>query len=306
MLEQFYKEQKQQSDKLKSLPLSRFRLKPPVLKGAQAAIVRKLVPWLVQLLQPGSWHWGTWKGHGSHDGSGRVLQMPLPESCVPACLFEAASCHFLGSMWHTCCNLHGWKPEKYALQPKVHLFQELCSQGIQPSQGWVYRKEDFGGSLAAMAHIEGAVDIALSTSRTCLSRFCTNAHPPSLMAYQADPWSSSVWAAWCCCLGVWRSCIWAEISVFSNGMGTRCFIFVGNMHFMVITTTLSWCQWVHQRQLHGWVKNMLHIWWKHVLIEWRPPPTFLISVGASETATSGWGNRLACLCHLHCQHFCTY
>ena len=50
MLLEFYKRQGQKSDKLKCLPESRFRLKPPVLK-AQAASIRKMVPWFVQLLK---------------------------------------------------------------------------------------------------------------------------------------------------------------------------------------------------------------------------------------------------------------
>ena len=50
MLQAFYKEKGMQSDRLKALPLTRFRLTPPILK-AQAATVRKIVPWLVQLLR---------------------------------------------------------------------------------------------------------------------------------------------------------------------------------------------------------------------------------------------------------------
>ena len=44
-------------------------------------------------------------------------------------------------------QLHDLNPDRYALLPKMHMFQELCSQGIQPSQGWLYREEDLGEIL---------------------------------------------------------------------------------------------------------------------------------------------------------------
>ena len=88
-------------------------------------------------------------------------------------------------------KLHKLKPDKYALLPKMHLFQELCSIGIQPSDGSLYREEDFGGSLAQMAHREGGPDTALSTSRLCLSRFCLNALPPSLRSSAGGSSSSA-------------------------------------------------------------------------------------------------------------------
>ena len=37
-------------------------------------------------------------------------------------------------------QLHALKSDQYALLPKMHMFQELCSQGIQPSQGWLPRE----------------------------------------------------------------------------------------------------------------------------------------------------------------------
>ena len=50
LLQHFYREEKLRSDRLKCLPVTRYRHKPPFLK-AQAATVRKMVPWLLQLLK---------------------------------------------------------------------------------------------------------------------------------------------------------------------------------------------------------------------------------------------------------------
>ena len=178
LLQDFYKRQKMRSDKLKSLPTTRFRYKPPFLK-AQAATVRKMVPWLVELLK---FLDATIEEH-------RMViagMMALNEcyKCLSNASFSADHLKNQAAIFGTnVANLHGLNPDRYALKPKMHLFQELCSQGIQPSQGWLYREEDFGGSLVSMAHKEGGIDTALSTSRTCLSRFCISAAPPSIVEH---------------------------------------------------------------------------------------------------------------------------
>ena len=184
MLRAFYKEQGMQSDKVTALPLTRFRLTPLVLK-AQAAIVMKIAPWLVQLL--------------------RVLSFEVEEQKMVMVAVMAFGERY-GCLSHTfnkgadylqkqaaifgenVASLHRLNSDRYALKPKTHLFQELCSQEIRPSQSWLYREEDLGGSLAEMAHKEGGPDTALSTSRTCLDRYCISASPPSI---GAPPSSSS-------------------------------------------------------------------------------------------------------------------
>ena len=179
----FYKKQGMQSDRLKSLPTTRYRHRPPFLK-AQAATVRKMVPWFVQLLQ-------------YLDEHRRVIiaMMALHEcyKCLskdskhpPEYLQQQAS--VFGTQ---VASLHNQYPEKYSLLPKMHMFQELCSQGIRPSQTWLYREEDFGGSLAHLAHKEGGVDSALSSSKTCLMRFCISAPPPTLMPAMGSGAASS-------------------------------------------------------------------------------------------------------------------
>ena len=178
MLQAFYKEKGMQSDRLKALPLTRFRLTPPILK-AQAATVRKIVPWLVQLLRFLSFEVEEHK-------LVMVAVMALGEcyKCLSHTFNKGAD--YLQKQaaifGENVASLHRLNPDRYALKPKMHLFQELCSQGIRPSQSWLYREEDFGGSLAEMAHKEGGPDTALSTSRTCLHRYCISASPPSIGA----------------------------------------------------------------------------------------------------------------------------
>ena len=96
MLLAFYKEQGFKSDKLKSLPCTRFRFKPPVLK-AQAATIRKMIPWFVFLMKYPD-------VHNEEHKAVMVATMALGQcyKCLshtcqrPAAylIFEAAGCHF--------------------------------------------------------------------------------------------------------------------------------------------------------------------------------------------------------------------
>ena len=187
LLLDFYKKERMQSDKLKSLPFTRFRHKPPVLK-AQAATVRKMVPWFVQLLKyldPGNdEHRKVMIGMLALNECYKCLSRTSSHS--PDYLKEQASVFGIQA-----ASLHAQDPDKYALHPKMHLFQELCSQHIRPSHFWLYREEDFGGSLAEMAHRDGGLDSALSSSRTCLMRFCISAPPPTLVSHSRGAASSS-------------------------------------------------------------------------------------------------------------------
>ena len=49
LMDRWYRDNKVATDRLKSLPVTRFRTKPPCLNG-QGAIVRKLVPFFVHLM----------------------------------------------------------------------------------------------------------------------------------------------------------------------------------------------------------------------------------------------------------------
>ena len=60
---------------------------------------------------------------------------------------------------------------QFRLKPKLHLWLHLCSDGCRPSRFWVYRDEEFGGSVARRAHRRGGILSVQALSRTVLQRF---------------------------------------------------------------------------------------------------------------------------------------
>ena len=70
---------------------------------------------------------------------------------------------------HKHCNpLDG---RQFRMKPKLHLWLHLCSDGSRPSRFWVYRDEEFGGSVARRAHRRGGILSVQVVSRNVLQRF---------------------------------------------------------------------------------------------------------------------------------------
>ena len=190
LIRQYYKEGKHSSDVLKALPESRFRKTPPFLK-AQGATIRKLIPFFSELTS-------TWnlEEHGDEAVAAKAAMQCLSK-CY-SCLSHAPDAPGPDVLKHEAIKfkaqvvaLHNSKPNAYALPPKMHWFEELASEGHNPSDTWNYRDEDFGGSLARMSHREGGVQSVLSVSRTCLSRFMMRTHAPDLSKVGAASAASS-------------------------------------------------------------------------------------------------------------------
>ena len=147
------------------------------------------MPWLVQLMK--------WL-----DASNPEHLMVITATMALAECYKCLSSSWVGPEGHLrhqgsifgdqVSKLHALNADRYALLPKMHMFQELCSQGIRPSQFWLYREEDFGGSLASMSHRSGGAETALASSRTCLMRFCMTAPVPSMCVRRPGEPSSSV------------------------------------------------------------------------------------------------------------------
>lgn len=57
----------------------------------------------------------------------------------------------------------------FRIKPKMHFFLHLCSDGGNPAKHWCYRDEDFGGSIAKVAHRRGGLDKPQSLSNRVLS-----------------------------------------------------------------------------------------------------------------------------------------
>ena len=68
----------------------------------------------------------------------------------------------------------------WKFKPKFHMAQELCEfDQVNPSLSWVYRDEDYGGSIAASAKHRGGLNSATATSRNVLTKFISSNQVPT-------------------------------------------------------------------------------------------------------------------------------
>jgi hypothetical protein len=70
--------------------------------------------------------------------------------------------------------LHDIDDRAFRIKPKLHLFLHITSDGSRPALYWNYRDEDWGGSVARLAHRQGGAVTALSCSSRVLSHFVQN------------------------------------------------------------------------------------------------------------------------------------
>lgn len=98
----------------------------------------------------------------AHEFSPSVLQQECTKFCL---LYGALEEQYDGSLWK--------------VKPKFHLWQELCMSGSNPSDHWVYRDEDFGGSIASVGRRRGGSNTAESTGAAVLQKF-RGKHEPFL------------------------------------------------------------------------------------------------------------------------------
>eukprot|EP00971_Amphidinium_carterae_P314516 6251687-Amphidinium_carterae.1 len=62
------------------------------------------------------------------------------------------------------------------------MFLELGVLGVNPSDVWLYRDEDFGGSLAKMGRVQGGHTSASSCSKLVLDKFRIKEQLPAILA----------------------------------------------------------------------------------------------------------------------------
>lgn len=169
------------SDRLKNLPFGRFRGRPPCLK-AQGATVRRLVGFGLALVQ----RWDD--DDDDFDEEHRLVKGAMQDlhRCYD-CLREGPDSLPLDELRLAASNfglklvaLNDLSADDYAVPPKLHQFQELAMEGCRPSRIWLYRSEDFAGSLARMAHRRGGRETAQATSSLALARFCAKQPVPNL------------------------------------------------------------------------------------------------------------------------------
>ena len=163
------------NDRLKALPLSRFKPKGqrPALK-ASAGQIRTLVPYFVALTS--SWMEDMFSAREWAEI--RLVQRACVDlSCCYDCLSlsQPRPLSLLMeksiSFSQLLVQLEEMRWTRYTITPKLHLFLELTAEACRPSLSWCYREEDFGGFLAGVARRQGGQDSALATSRNTLLCF---------------------------------------------------------------------------------------------------------------------------------------
>ena len=196
LMERFFKDQKEQSDKLKSC------LWLASGSNKQLKSSKRKQP-LSGSLCPGWWSWCNtctmavrrirrwwqlqWPWQSATNASPKIMFLNL--------LTWSRKLPILERMWHGCmawsltitpfnpkCNYsRNCAPKTYSL-PRVSFTGKRILAAIW--QAWLTQKEVWTAGLA--------------TSKSCLLKFCANAHLPSLMAFQAAPGTSSASESWCC------------------------------------------------------------------------------------------------------------
>ncbi len=72
-------------------------------------------------------------------------------------------------------------PLAWRVKPKVHLWLELCQEGIDATSTWTYRDEDFGGFLAQLSKRRGGKLTVAAASSSFLRRFLMKQPVPRLV-----------------------------------------------------------------------------------------------------------------------------
>lgn len=60
---------------------------------------------------------------------------------------------------------------KWVMKPKFHMLAEIALAGDKPSDNWVYRDEEAGGTMARVAHAKGGPVNQWSIATRVLNKF---------------------------------------------------------------------------------------------------------------------------------------
>lgn len=152
---------------------------PPKLRG-KGAEVRYLVPWAKQaaerLLDD---------DRGMEAAAKQVCV--LLSGCYDALRTDTFDTSVLAERSRKMClllvALESVAPfPEWRIKPKLHLFQELAEMtGTCPSDCWLYRDEDFGGSLAQLSRRRGGHNRPHTTGLTVLTKFGAKHRVPCIV-----------------------------------------------------------------------------------------------------------------------------
>ena len=178
LIQEFYTRNKTE-DQLQDLTFLMIKQKDGAKLRSQAAKARALIPFALELcmsvLDPSDLFENTMQQAALHmvqaykhlsvavfDAD--IFQYHVRQFLVFWLALEEASPVF--GLWRT--------------KPKFHLLAELSLTKNCPSQQWVYRDEDFGGTAAKLSRRRGGKNSVLSTGRSFLLKFYCNNKVPML------------------------------------------------------------------------------------------------------------------------------
>lgn len=152
--------------------------KAPKLRG-KAAEVRHLVPFVSQVADR------LLRREDTFEATAAAIARQLHEcyTMLAADVFDsqalAGGSRRLCLLWVS-LEKHAVAPN-WRIKPKMHLFQELCElTQTNPSHCWVYRDEDFGGTIAQLSRRRGGHHRPHLTSRAVLAKFQAKHRVPVL------------------------------------------------------------------------------------------------------------------------------
>eukprot|EP00971_Amphidinium_carterae_P335580 6471519-Amphidinium_carterae.1 len=158
--------------------MTSFNTQPPKLRG-YAGHIRKAIPFFAWLVE----QWPNQLEAVSQEQTLLMQAMQALAACYDCLSHSSKGDLKLQTTIFACLfkQLHGLSPAKYHPRPKLHMFLELGAMGVNPSDVWLYREEDFGGSLAKMGRVQGGHTTAASSSKLVLDKFRIKERLPAIL-----------------------------------------------------------------------------------------------------------------------------
>lgn len=137
--------------------------KPPKLRGS-AACCRALVPFAARIARTELDRNNAKELAmiSAAESLQRCYECLAPDPARPEGFLKQHSILF--AQQYKALSLHAANDLDWRMKPKFHIWLELCSENSCPSRFWCYRDEDYGGTVAALAHSRGGASNAHAMS----------------------------------------------------------------------------------------------------------------------------------------------
>ena len=160
---------------------SEKKKRPPKLKG-NAATARALIPFASQiaaeLLDDADPKEAAMKDAAKHLHNCYEALRGSNKACSHEALYESSK-NF--ALQYDALHLAAGRKASWRPMPKMHLFLELCSQRCDPEKFWLYRDEDFGGSVAKQSRMKGRWKKVGAFGKHALDMFRMKNSPPRII-----------------------------------------------------------------------------------------------------------------------------